>query len=219
MEAPTIILASASPRRSQLLRQLRPRFQVVSSNAKETHPHHLSVGEMARLNACRKARAVSQKYPDAVVLGMDTLVSADRRIFGKPRTLAEAGRMLAFLQGRTHQVSTGVCLIHRRAGRQKIFCEQTDVKFRPLTSSQIRFYHKRVNPRDKAGGYAIQEHGGLLVESISGSYANVVGLPLERLRVELDAFLAGLAALNSLLKNSPGEGTGPTRPMISEEIM
>jgi septum formation protein len=210
-EAPKLILASASPRRSELLRQLRPRFEIVASDAPEIHPQNLSAGELAQLNAYRKARAVSKKFPDAVVLGVDTLVSADGRIFGKPGTRAEAGQMLAFLQGRTHQVSTGVCLIHLRGHRQKIFCEQTDVTFRPLTLPQIRRYHKRVSPLDKAGAYAIQEYGGLLVESISGSFSNVVGLPLERLGVELDAFLAGLAA------KPPSAGPRPAAPPQNPE--
>ena len=192
MEAPLLILASASPRRSELLRQLRPRFQVVPSPAVETREPHWSAGELARLNACRKARAVSMQFPDALVIGVDTLVAAGAAIFGKPRTRAEARGMLAFLQGRTHQVTTGVCLVCRRARRQKVFCEQTDVTFHPLTPAQIRRYHRAVNPMDKAGAYGIQENGGELVQSISGSFTNVVGLPLEKLGAELDAFLAEL---------------------------
>jgi septum formation protein len=194
MEAPLLILASASPRRSELLRQLRPRFQIVPSQAPETHGEHWSAGELAQINAYRKARAVSKQFPDAIILGVDTLVSVDSAIFGKPRTRAEARDMLAFLQGRTHQVTTAVCLIYLRGHRQKVFCEQTDVTFRALTPAQIRRYHQKVNPLDKAGAYAIQERGGELVESISGSFTNVVGLPLEKLRAELDAFLADLAA-------------------------
>jgi septum formation protein len=189
MPAPPLILASASPRRSELLRQLRPRFKIVPSQAAETHEKHWSAGEMARINACRKARAVSRQFPDAVIIGVDTLVSVDSTIFGKPRTLAQAARMLAFLQGRIHQVTTGVCLIHRRGRRQRTFSEQTDVTFRALTRDQIRRYHQKVNPLDKAGAYGIQEEGEDLVESISGSFSNVVGLPLEKLRVELEAFL------------------------------
>ncbi|HXR08684.1 MAG TPA: Maf family protein, partial [Candidatus Acidoferrum sp.] len=98
--------------------------------------------------------------------------------------------MLALLQGRTHQVTTGVCLIHRRSQRLKVFSDQTDVTFRALTPAQIRRYHQNVNPLDKAGAYGIQEKGGELVQSISGSFSNVVGLPLEKLRIELEAFLA-----------------------------
>jgi len=87
-------------------------------------------------------------------------------------------------------VTTGVCLIHRRSQRLKVFSDQTDVTFRALTPAQIRRYHQNVNPLDKAGAYGIQEKGGQLVQSISGSFSNVVGLPLEKLRVELEAFLA-----------------------------
>ena len=193
MEAPLLILASASPRRSGLLRQLRPSFQVIPSPAPESRERHWSAGELARINACGKARAVSMQFPDAIVMGVDTLVAADGRIFGKPRTLTEARRMLEFLQGRTHQVTTGVCLTCWSAHRERIFCEQTDVTFRALTAAQIRRYHEKVNPLDKAGAYGIQESGGELVESISGSFSNVVGLPLERLGVELEVFEAGLA--------------------------
>lgn len=206
MPAPPLILASASPRRSELLRQVCPRFKIVPSQAVETHEQHWSAGEMARINACRKARAVSRQFPDAVIIGVDTLVSVDSTIFGKPRTLAQAGGMLVFLQGRTHQVITGVCLIHWRGHRQRTFSEQTDVTFRALTRDQIRRYHRKVNPLDKAGAYGIQEKGEDLVESISGSFSNVVGLPLEKLRVELEAFLelveAGAGA-------SPGRSSPP----------
>jgi septum formation protein len=96
--------------------------------------------------------------------------------------------MVSALQGKTHQVVTGVCLIHLRGHRRKMFCERTDVTFRTLTPAQIRDYHARVNPLDKAGAYGIQEHRGILVESISGSFSNVAGLPMERLLPELAAF-------------------------------
>ncbi len=208
MPAPPLILASASPRRSELLRQLRPRFQIVPSQAAETHQKHWSAGEMARINAFRKARAVSRQFPDAVVIGVDTLVSAEATIFGKPGTRAQAGAMLAFLQGRTHQVTTGVCLIHRRGRRQRTFSEQTDVTFRALTRDQIRRYHQKVNPLDKAGAYGIQEDGEDLVESISGSFSNVVGLPLEKLRVELAAFLGAYG--------KERQGPGAATPLSAE---
>lgn len=194
METPLLILASASPRRSELLRQLCPRFQVVPSPVEESRGELWSAGELAQVNACRKARAVARQFPDALIIGVDTLVAVGTTLFGKPRTRAEARVMLAFLQGRTHQVTTGVCLVHWRARRQRVFFEQTDVTFRALTPAQIRRYHQKVNPLDKAGAYGIQEMGRELVESISGSFTNVVGLPLEKLGAELDAFLAGLAA-------------------------
>jgi len=187
MNFPTLILASASPRRAELLRQLEIEFQVAPSNAPEVEGPNLSAGEVAQINAYRKARTISKKFPDAVTLGVDTVVSLGSRLFGKPTTLAEAQRMLLALQGKTHQVVTGVCLIHLRLHHQKVFFEQTEVTFRALTAGQIRRYLAQVNPLDKAGGYGIQEKGDLLVESVSGSFSNVVGLPVERLQSELAA--------------------------------
>ncbi|HZM01682.1 MAG TPA: Maf family protein [Candidatus Saccharimonadales bacterium] len=187
MNFPTLILASASPRRAELLRQLEIEFQVAPSNAPEVEGPNLSAGEVAQINAYRKARTISKKFPDAVTMGVDTVVSLGSRLFGKPATLAEAQRMLLALQGKTHQVVTGVCLIHLRLHHQKVFFEQTEVTFRALTAGQIRRYLAQVNPLDKAGGYGIQEKGDLLVESVSGSFSNVVGLPVERLQSELAA--------------------------------
>ena len=111
-------------------------------------------------------------------------------IMGKPASLAEAQRMLEQLQGRTHQVVTGVSLIHLRAHRESMFAVSTDVTFHPLNTEQIRDYLSKVNPFDKAGAYAIQEHGGEIIAGISGSFSNVVGLPVEQLQVELSAWVA-----------------------------
>src|SRR5208282_5098775 len=180
--------ASASPRRAELLRQLQPEFQIVPSDATEIFDEQLSPQELCQLNAHRKARAVAKKISDALVLGADTLVFLDGEILGKPRDLSDARRMLAQLQGRTHQVVTGVSLIHLRGHRERTFAVSTDVTFRPLTAGQIDDYLARVNSLDKAGAYAIQEHGDLIVAEISGSFSNVVGLPVERLRAELSAW-------------------------------
>ncbi len=182
MKLPPLILASASPRRAELLRQLELEFEVVSGDAKETFDDQLSPLELCQLNAHRKARAVAKIIPDALVLGADTLVFLGREIFGKPRNFAEAKQMLMKLQGRTHQVVTGVSLIHLRAHRERIFAVSTDVTFLPLSAEQISDYLSKINPLDKAGAYAIQEHGDKIVGEISGSFSNVVGLPLERLR-------------------------------------
>jgi septum formation protein len=188
MELPSLVLASASPRRAELLRTLRSEFQIVPSDAVEKFDEQLSPLELCQLNAHRKARTVARKIPDALVLGADTLVFLEREIFGKPRNLAEARRMLARLQGRTHQVITGVSLIHLRGHRERLFAVSTDVTFRPLTAVQIGNYLSRMNPLDKAGAYAIQEHGDLIVSEISGSFSNVVGLPVERVGEELSAW-------------------------------
>jgi len=187
VKLPPLILASASPRRAELLRHLKLKFKVLPSDATEIFDGQLSPRELCQLNAHRKARAVAKKIPDALVMGADTLVFLGREIFGKPRDLAEAKKMLAKLQGRTHQVVTGVCLMQLRAHRERIFAVSTDVTFRPLTAGQISDYLSKINPLDKAGAYAIQEHGDTIVAEISGSYSNIVGLPLEKLKEELQS--------------------------------
>lgn len=187
VNSPALILASASPRRADLLREWDYEFVVVPSHVSEIHSEDLSAGEVAQVNAYRKARAISKKHPDAVVLGVDTIVALGGKLYGKPKDMADAERMVKALQGKTHQVVTGVCLILLRAHRQKIFMEQTDVTFRSLTKAQINHYHTLVDPLDKAGAYGIQEKG-IVVESISGSFSNVAGLPMERLHHELAAF-------------------------------
>jgi septum formation protein len=163
---PPVILASASPRRSELLRTLVMDFKVVPSDAEEAHNENLTATEVSQLNAYRKARVVAKKFPDALVLGADTLVYLDTTLFGKPSDSEDAFRMLNQLQNKTHQVVTGVCLLHLRGHRQTIFAESTDVKFLPLTGDQI------------------QEFGNQIVERISGSLSNVIGLPVERLSQE-----------------------------------
>lgn len=188
MKLPPLILASASPRRAELLRQLNLEFEIVPSEAPETFDDYLSPLELCQLNAHRKARAVAKKTPDSLVLGADTLVFLDHTIFGKPADMGHAKSMLAQLQGRTHQVVTGVCLIHLRSHHEKIFAVSTDVVFRALTPSQINEYLAKVNPLDKAGAYAIQEKGEFIVSEISGSFSNVVGLPMEQLQAELEAW-------------------------------
>ena len=193
MILPPLILASASPRRSELLRELGVNFRVIPSPTSEVHHEQMTAGELSQINAYRKARSVAKKFPDALVLGADTLVYLGTTLFGKPANLAAARSMLAQLQGRTHQVVTGVCLFHLRGHHCRIFAEDTTVSFRPLTAGQIKNYLKRVNPLDKAGAYAIQEHGEQIVVNISGSFSNVVGLPLERLRLELARWTADAA--------------------------
>ncbi|MGA3266560.1 MAG: Maf family protein [Verrucomicrobiota bacterium] len=190
MSLPRFILASASPRRAELLRQVRVEFQVIPSDAPEIIDDHLSPWELCQLNAHRKARAVAKKHPDALVLGADTLVFLDGEVMGKPRDLADARRMLGRLQDRTHQVVTGFSLIHLREHRERTFAVSTDVTFRPLTARQIADYVSKTNPLDKAGAYAIQEQGELIVSEISGSFSNVVGLPVDQVKSELEAWPA-----------------------------
>jgi septum formation protein len=185
LNSPQVILASASPRRCELLRELGVEFRIVASDSPEVHSDQLTAREVAQINAYRKARAVAKKFPDALVMGADTVVALDETLFGKPATLEDAYQMLERLQGRTHIVVSGICLLQLRTHRQRIFCDSTEVTFRPLDAVGIRRYLTRVNPLDKAGAYAIQEWGDEIVEAISGSYTNVVGLPMEKLRSEL----------------------------------
>jgi len=188
MNLPPLILASASPRRAELLRQLKLDFQIVPSDAKEIFDEQLSPLELCQLNAHLKARAVAKKNPDSLVLGADTLVFFVGEIMGKPADITDAKRMLTRLQGQTHQVVTGVSLIHLRAHRESMFATGSDVTFRPLTAGQIDDYIAKVNPLDKAGAYAIQEHGDMIVAEIFGSYSNVIGLPIEKLENELTSW-------------------------------
>jgi len=209
---PSLILGSSSPRRAELLRQLTLNFKVVPSSIAEIHHDQLSVREAAQINAYRKARSVAKKYPDTLVLGADTLVCLDMTLFGKPASLEEAYGMLEQLQGRTHQVVTAVCLMFLRNHRQRVFCESTSVTFRPLDAVQIRRYLTRVNPLDKAGAYAIQEDGDQIIESISGSYTNVIGLPLEALAIELQSWAGIPVVFNPGLYPMPSKFDSGSQP-------
>jgi septum formation protein len=188
VKLPPLILASASPRRGDLLKLLKVDFQTLPGTVVEVAHEHLSPLEVCQLNAHRKAFAVAKKHPDTLVLGADTLVFLDNEILGKPRNLTEARRMLARLQGRVHQVVTGVSLIHLRKHQERIFAASTDVLFHPLDAAQIREYVSKVHTLDKAGAYAIQDSGEMIISEISGSYSNVVGLPVELLREELQVW-------------------------------
>lgn len=188
MNLPRVILASASPRRAELLRKIVRNFEVVPAQADEHQPEHLSPAEACMLNAYRKARVIAKRFPDTLVVGADTEVCLGRRVFGKPATRADARQMLLDLEGREHQVITGVCLIHLRRHRQRTFAVTTRVRFRQLGADEIADYLEKIDPLDKAGAYAIQEHGEMIVEKTEGSFSNVVGLPVERLGEELKYF-------------------------------
>jgi septum formation protein len=204
VKLPPLILASASSRRAELLKLLKVDFQIVPGDVAEVAHEHLSPLEVCQLNAHRKAFAVAKKIPDALVLGADTLVFLDNEILGKPRNLTEARRMLARLQGRHHQVVTGVSLMHLRKHQERIFASSSDVLFHPLDAAQIREYVSKVHPLDKAGAYAIQESGEIIISEISGSFSNVVGLPVELLREELQTW-GEQKMLNRTPPPSPGK--------------
>ncbi|MES2477071.1 MAG: Maf family protein [Verrucomicrobiota bacterium] len=175
-----IVLASASPRRSELLAAAGIAFEVVPSPAEEVHDAAMDPAALCELNARLKAAAIAAIRPDATVIGADTLVFIDSMPLGKPGDLAAARDMLRRLSGRTHHVCTGVCVIHP-GGREHPFHDLTEVTFRELDEAAIDAYLAVANPLDKAGAYGIQEHGDLIISSISGSYENVMGLPVEKL--------------------------------------
>ena len=181
MNAPTLILASASPRRRDLLTMHGYEFIAAPAAVEESVDAWMSARELVLLNAGRKSAARRGWRAEAVILGVDTLVSLDGRTLGKPRDRAEAAEMLTRLAGRTHQVYTGVCLDHADAGRTVSFVEETRVTFRPLAREEIVDYHRLIDPLDKAGAYAAQEHGGKVIAAVDGSWTNVMGLPMERL--------------------------------------
>jgi len=185
MALPPMILASQSPRRVELLRQLVPQFGIVASHATESEDSSLGPRRLCELNAERKALLVAERYPDHLVLGADTVVFLDNLSLAKPADLDDARRMLGRLSGRVHEVITGVCLVHKSANRLRLFAEVTRVKFRTLTPEVIEDYLGRVHVLDKAGAYAAQDHGHLILDAMEGSLANVVGLPVESLRIAL----------------------------------
>jgi septum formation protein len=184
----TILLASASPRRRDLLREHGYEVRVRPSHAEEVTPDFLTVGETTLLNAKIKAAEISRTEPDALVLAADTLVAFEGKIFGKPRDLGEAFAMLEQLNGRIHEVFSGVWLAHMARKKQRGFIVASRVSFRKMGVSEISEYIARVNPLDKAGAYAAQQNEMNLIASIEGSYTNVVGLPMEALDAELDGF-------------------------------
>jgi septum formation protein len=174
-----LILASSSPRRAQLLREAKFQAEVIRPEVPELSCDFLTASELARFNAKLKAAAVAAAYPDAVVLGADTVVALGLKIFGKPKDIADAARMLKQLVGKTHEVVTGVALMEGRMGRITLRAVSSEVTLRSLSRDEIHTYLKIVNPLDKAGAYAAQNVANAIVARIGGSFTNVVGLPME----------------------------------------
>lgn len=181
------ILASSSPRRSDLLNQIGLDFEVIPSRFDESQVNASDPVELVRTLAREKAGTVASEVEgEAIVLGADTIVLLDDEILGKPRDEAEARSMLGRLAGRTHRVLTGVALIRRPNGPILVEHEETAVTMRNLTPGQIAAYVASGEPIDKAGAYAVQGLGSVLVERLQGDYFNVVGLPLPRLALMLE---------------------------------
>jgi len=181
-----LLLASTSPRRGELLRNAGVYFQIEAAQVEELVGGDLTARELCLLNAECKAIEVASRFPDCVVLGADTVVSCEGRIFGKPGDFSEARTMLEQLCGRIHEVLTGVCLVQKSERKLCRFVESTRVKFRPRQEVDLENYLQSIHPLDKAGGYAAQEDKGRLIECIEGSMSNVIGLPVERVLAALN---------------------------------
>ncbi len=185
-----LILASSSPRRQHLLRQLGLAFDVLPSGVDEELNGSEDPEQHVRTLSLQKAQAAGRRVSEGIVIGADTIVVLDGHILGKPKDPDQAVSMLQHLSGRTHEVFTGFTLLDRPSGRSVTEVERTLVKFRPLSPPEIRAYVATGSPMDKAGAYGIQDDfGAIFVEGIQGCFYNVVGFPLTKFYLSLQQFL------------------------------
>ena len=185
-----IILASASPRRRELMKYISEDFESVSLDCDETLPPDILPMEASAYLAEIKAAAAAEKYPDCLVIGCDTTVICGCEVLGKPKDKDECVRYMKMLSGNMHHVVTSCCLICK--DKRECFSTITEVNFRSLSDSEIEAYASTSEPYDKAGGYGIQGKASGLIDSISGDFFNVVGLPVTQLFNELKKFLNNL---------------------------
>lgn len=177
---PPLVLASGSPRRSEILRSVGWTFEKITADVDETEFENENPADYVQRLALEKAGAVAARIENGLILGADTTVVIDNEIIGKPVDLADARRMLKKLSGRRHEVLTGVALIQKSNGNhiEKVGLQRTAVKFAPLSNAEIEYLVERGEPLDKAGAYAVQGVAALFIEGIEGDYWNVVGLPI-----------------------------------------
>ena len=184
----TIILASASPRRKELLEKLGLKFRVEPSNYQEDINSELEPHELAKSLSLKKAELVAMSHKSALVIAADTFIAFEGKILAKPKTENAARKMLAAISGRRHSVITGFTIIDTESDKVLSRSLATRVYIRQLTSNEIDAYIRSKEPLDKAGAYAIQGLGSVIVEKIEGDYFNVVGLPLSALAKSLKEF-------------------------------
>ena len=170
-----IILASQSPRRREILELMALPFEVIESHVKEIPPEGATPEELVRALAEQKARAVFALHPQDCVIGADTVVDLDGRVLGKPHTPERAREYLHLLQGRSHIVYTGICVL--TPGHRDVRSVRTDVTFRPMTDEEIDWYVGTGDPLDKAGSYGVQGPASLFVDHLEGNYFNIIGMP------------------------------------------
>jgi len=187
-----LVLASASPRREEILKQLNLKFTIVPSKIDEDSFKIDDPVELVKTLAAEKAKSVSELVEDAVVIAADTVVVYDDQILGKPGGKLEAKKMLKKLSSNQHQVITGLAVLNSQSGERYVDFNITDVKIKALSESEIDNYVETGEPLGKAGAYAIQGLGGLFVEEIRGSYYSVMGLPIHQLAQLLDKFNYGI---------------------------
>ena len=185
---PRLVLASASPRRRQLLADRGYDFEVVKPAVKELHSDKLTLREATCYNALRKGLIVARAHPGRVVLGADTLVALDQQLIGKPADRVEAVRLLRLLSGRLHFVVSSVFIVQLHRGKSLAFSVLSRVKFKKLSDRRIEEYLASIDPLDKAGGYAAQGTGRAIIARIIGSGSNVIGLPLKETAAALEHF-------------------------------
>lgn len=183
-----IILASASPRREELLKKIGLKFRVESSNYEENISYELEPHELAKLLSLEKAKLVAKNHKNVLVIAADTFIVFEGKILGKPRTKTEAREMLERINGKPHSVITGFTIVDSGSNKALSKSVETKVHLRKLNSNEIDVYVKSKEPLDKAGAYAIQGLGSVIVEKIEGDYYNVVGLPLSTLVESLKEF-------------------------------
>lgn len=173
---PEIILASASPRRADILKKYGIPFCQIPSGAEE--PGALLADDAAMINARAKALDISRQHPDKIILSADTVIEFEQKVIGKPADLEDAVNILKQLSGKTHFVTTGVSILYPPGQVEIIFADVSEVTFKNVNDSVIREYISRVNVLDKAGAYALQESPELIIESVVGDPENVIGLPV-----------------------------------------
>lgn len=182
-----LVLASKSPRRQQLLRDLGFDFIIKAKDTDESYPIDLSPTDVPVFLAAKKAKALLNEIENEIIIASDTIVVLGNDILGKPKDYDDAFKMISNLSGKTHLVITGVCLLSKT--KEVCFSDTTQVKLRNLNKEEIDYYINRYEPFDKAGAYGIQEWLGMAaIESIEGSYFNVMGLPTHKLYAELLKF-------------------------------
>lgn len=182
-----IILASASPRRQELIKRLFDDYSVIPADIDETIPDDIGPEFAPIFLAAQKAEAVAKEHPNDLIIAADTIVFADGKILGKPKDRNEAKQMLRFLSGKTHKVITGCCIF--RGNTSASFSEESYVTFFELSEKEICDYVQKGLADGKAGAYGIQDNGALFVEKIEGDFYNIVGLPIARLNREIQLLL------------------------------